>query len=110
MMTSKLKATIKFENSDELRCAHGLCASTPLSWKEIFSTISKKHLVEYNDVSEIQKMKHRWLLLLKINPRKWKTTIKTWAQEDKLSKMLAEEIRKEIDAMVIKELLAFYNE
>jgi hypothetical protein len=85
-----LKAEVKSESVEELRCAHGMCAPLkPLTWKEIFRTLLKDHI---------------WIQLLKINPLKWKLTIAQWEFEDRLSDILAEEIRKEIDAEIVEML------
>ncbi len=103
-----LKAEVKFESEEQLRCAHGICAPQPLpTWKEIYNVLCRKTIVgEYNDG---WKWRRGWIQLLTINPRRWKITLRDWVVAERMGKLLSEEIIKEIDAEIIAELLALVD-
>jgi len=107
-----LKAELKNESVDQLMCAHGMCAPPArLTWKEIYATISQKHLViigEYrNKRGRVYewKFRYRWVELLLSNPLKWKSFIQDWVIEDQLAKTLSSEIQKELDAEIVQLLV-----
>jgi len=101
-----LKAETTFETADQLRRAHGMCTPTapPASWKEIRDVLLRKTIVgEYNDGWVWGR---GWTQLLKINPRRWKITVLDWVFAERFGAIMAEEIRKEIDAEIIALLMA----
>jgi hypothetical protein len=114
-----LKAETTFETADQLRRAHGMCTPTapPASWKEIRDVLLRKTIIgdnsdRYPDLARDYQWKwgRGWVQLLKINPRRWKMTVLDWVFAERIGAVLADEIRKEIDAEIIKELMAYANE
>lgn len=106
-----LKAEVKIEKEGDLRCAHGLCAPlTKLTWKQIFSTISQKDPIygipDRWGHQNTLKYRYRWVSLLFTCPSKWKQQVYDMFVADQLGSIMAEEIRKEIDAEIIAKLKA----
>jgi len=106
-----LKADVKLETGSELRCAHGMCPPpTPLSWREVWETISQKDPV-YGvpnrwGYQKTVKHRYRWVSLLLTLPWKWKQKVHDMYTADKLGSIMADEIRKEIDAELIAKISA----
>jgi len=99
-----LKAEVKFESEEQLRCAHGMCtpSAPPASWKEIRDVLLRKTIVgEYDNG---WKWGRGWVQLLKINPRRWKMTVLDWVFAERIGAALSAEITKEIDAEIIEML------
>ncbi len=109
-----LKAEVKIEKEGDLRCAHGLCApSIKLTWKQIFSTISQKDPIygvpdRWGTQNRLT-YRYRWVSLLLTLPSKWQQQVYDMFAADQLGSIMAEEIRKEIDAEVTAQILAAFK-